>query len=91
MEGKKPRRVNSEKWRPSDSSSLTAAGGAILQWTEDIPSYSWDKIVIHNQEDEKSRGPLTALKRMVTGTRKLNTGHLEVHLTSETGKKMERN
>jgi len=42
VEGKKPRTVNSEKRRPSDSSSLTAAGGAILQWTEDIPSYSWD-------------------------------------------------
>jgi len=42
VEGKKPRTVNFEKWRPSDSSSLTAAGGAILQWTEDIPSYSWD-------------------------------------------------
>jgi len=42
MEGKKPRNVNFEKWRPSDSSSLTAAGGAILQWTEDIPGYSWD-------------------------------------------------
>ena len=26
----------------SDSSSLTAAGGAILQCTEDIPSYWWD-------------------------------------------------
>jgi len=32
VEGKKPRTVNCEKWRPSDSSSLTAAGGAILQW-----------------------------------------------------------
>jgi len=27
VEGKKPRTVNFEKWRPSDSSSLTAAGG----------------------------------------------------------------
>ena len=42
VEGKKPRTVNSEKWRPSDSSSLTAAGGAILQLTEEIPSYSWN-------------------------------------------------
>jgi len=42
VEGKKPRRVNFEKWQTSDSSSLTAAGRAILQWTEDIPSYSWD-------------------------------------------------
>ena len=42
VEGKKPRMVNSAKWRPSDSSSLTAAGRAILQWTEDNPSYSWD-------------------------------------------------
>jgi len=33
---------NFEKWRPLDSSSLSAAGGAILQWTEDIPRYSWD-------------------------------------------------
>jgi len=42
VEGKKPRTVNFEKLRPSDSSSLTAAGGAIPQWTEDIPIYSWD-------------------------------------------------
>jgi len=42
VEGKKPRMVNFEKWRPSDSSGLTAAGEAIPQWTEDIPSYSWD-------------------------------------------------
>jgi len=42
VEGKKPRRVNFEKWGPSDSSSLTAAGEAIPQWTEDISSYSWD-------------------------------------------------
>jgi len=40
--GKKPTMVNFGKWQPSDSSILTAAGGAILQWTEDIPSYSWD-------------------------------------------------
>ena len=45
--------------------------------------------VIHNQEEGKSRDLLTALKIMVTGKRKLNTDHLEVHLTSETGKKME--
>jgi hypothetical protein len=42
VEGKKPRTVNFEKWRLSDSSSLTAAGWAILQWTEDIPNYSRD-------------------------------------------------
>ena len=42
VEGKKPRKVNFEKWQHSDSSSLTAASGAILQWREDIPSYSWD-------------------------------------------------
>jgi hypothetical protein len=42
VDGKKPRTVNFEKWRPSDSSSLAAAGWAIPQWTENIPSYSWD-------------------------------------------------
>jgi len=42
VEGKKPRTVNFEKWQPSDSSGLTAAGGAIPQWAGDIPSYSWD-------------------------------------------------
>jgi len=31
VEGKKLRTVNFEKWRPSDSSSLTAAGWAVLQ------------------------------------------------------------
>jgi len=42
VEGKKPRKVNFEKWRPSVSSMLTGVAGAIPQWTEDIPSYSWD-------------------------------------------------
>jgi hypothetical protein len=92
--------VNFEKWRPSDSSSLTATGGAIPQWTGDIPGYSWDsdddlkkkeKKIIHNQKEGKSRGPLTALKRMVTIPRKINMDHLKVHLTSESGKKMEEN
>jgi len=50
-----------------------------------------NKTVIHNQEEGKRRGPLTALKRMVTVLRKLNMDHLKVHLTSESGKKMERN
>jgi hypothetical protein len=45
----------------------------------------------HNQKEGKSRGPLTALKRMVSTPRKLNMHHLKVHLTSEWGKKMERN
>ena len=39
----------------------------------------------------KEQSPLTALKRMVTIPRKLNVDHLKVHLTSETGKKIERN
>jgi len=43
VEGKKPRRVNFEKWWPSVSSILTVVAGAIPQWIEDIPSYSWDK------------------------------------------------
>jgi hypothetical protein len=43
VEGKKPRRVNFEKWRPSVSNILTVVAGAIPQWTENIPSYSWDK------------------------------------------------
>ena len=47
--------------------------------------------IIHNQEESKSRGPLTALQRMVTIPRELNMYHLKVHLTSESGKKMERN
>ena len=41
VEGKKPRTVNCETWQPTVSSSLTAAGRAISQWTEDIPSYLW--------------------------------------------------
>ena len=44
-----------------------------------------------NQEEGKSRGPLTALKRMVTIPRKLKMDHLKVHVTSEKGKKMDRN
>jgi hypothetical protein len=50
VEGKKPRKVNFEKWRRSDSSSLIAADGAIPQWTEDIPTYSWD-----SDGDEKKK------------------------------------
>jgi hypothetical protein len=40
----------------------------------------------------KNKGPLRALKRKVTIPRELNMDHhLKVHLTSESGKKMERN
>jgi hypothetical protein len=84
--------LNFENWQPSDSSSLAAAGWATPQWTENIPSYSWDsdddeKTVIQNQEEGKSRQPLTAPKRMVSIPRKLNMDHFKVHLTSELGKK----
>jgi hypothetical protein len=37
-----PRTVILEKWQPSVSSKLTAAGGAIQQRAEDITSYWWD-------------------------------------------------
>ena len=33
--------VNFEKWQPTVSSSLTVAGQAISQWTEDIRSHLW--------------------------------------------------
>jgi hypothetical protein len=46
-------------------------------------------MIVQNQEEGKSREPLTALKRMVTIPRKLNMDHLRVHLTSESGKKIE--
>ena len=49
------------------------------------------KRIVKNEEEGKSRGPLTAVKRMVTTLRKLNTDHLKFHLISESGKKMERN
>jgi hypothetical protein len=44
------------------------------------------------QEAEgKSRGPLAAMKGMVSIPRKLNMEHLKFHLISEPSKKMERN
>jgi hypothetical protein len=54
-----------------------------------------DKIIIIRRRKQdnaqlkegKSRGPLKALKKMVTIPRKLNMDHLKVHLTSESGKK----
>jgi hypothetical protein len=48
-------------------------------------------IIIIITVKRKNRGPLIALKRMVTIPRKLNMDHLRIHLTSESGKKMERN
>ena len=47
VDGKKPRKFIK---RPSASSSLTATGGAIPQWTESIPSYWWD-----NDGDQKTK------------------------------------
>jgi hypothetical protein len=44
--------------------------------------------IVQNWEEGKSRGPLTALKRMVTILRKLNMDHLKSLVTSELGKKM---
>ena len=49
-----------------------------------------DKTQLGRKKERKSRGPLTALKRMVTILRKLNMDHLKVHLTSESVMKMER-
>jgi hypothetical protein len=46
---------------------------------------------IQKQEEGKNRGPLTALKRMVTTQRKLTVDHLKSHLISGPSKKMERN
>jgi len=47
-------------------------------------------ILKQNQEEGKNRGPLAALKRMVTIPSKLSMDHLKVHPTSESGKKTER-
>ena len=49
------------------------------------------KKIIQNQEEGKSRGPMPALKRMVTVAKKRNMDHLKVHLTSDSSKKIERN
>jgi hypothetical protein len=45
--------------------------------------------MIQKQEERKSRGPLAALKRMVTIPRKLNINHPKSHIISELSKKME--
>jgi len=42
------------------------------------------------QVEEKSRGPVAALNRMVTIPGELNMDHLKLHLISETSKKMEK-
>ena len=42
------------------------------------------------QVEEKSRGPVAALNRMVTIRGELNIDHLKLHLISETSKKMEK-
>jgi len=47
--------------------------------------------IAQKQGEGKSRGPLIALKRMVTIPMKLNMDHLKFHLISESGKKMKRN
>jgi hypothetical protein len=51
VEGKKSKTVNSKKWKPLVSSSLTVAGRAIPQWTEYYPSYSSDSD--ENKENDK--------------------------------------
>ena len=48
------------------------------------------KQTFRNQEEGKNRGPLTALKRMVTMQGELNMDHLKFHLISDSGKKMEK-
>jgi hypothetical protein len=53
--GKKPRTVNSKKRQSSVSSSLTAAGTAMTQQTECIPSYSREPMDINKQNDTKTR------------------------------------
>jgi hypothetical protein len=46
--------------------------------------------MLQNQEEGKSRGPLTELKRIVTIPGELNMDHLKFHLISDSGKKMEK-
>ena len=45
------------------------------------------KKILRSQEEGKSRGPLTALKRMVTIPRRLNMDHLKVYLASGQARK----
>jgi hypothetical protein len=47
--------------------------------------------MIQKQKEGNSTGPLTALKRMVTLPRKLNTDHIKSHLISKPSENMERN
>lgn len=50
VEGKEPKTVNSEKWQPLASISLTEAGEAVAQWTEYCTWYTWDS---DENEDKK--------------------------------------
>ena len=88
--------MNFEKWPLSDSSSLTAAGGAILQWQKTFLATRGTAIMIRKKDNtqpgrRKEQRSSAALKRMVTPPGKLNMDHFKVQLTSETGKKMESN
>ena len=55
VEGKKPRKGNSNKWLLLISSSLTATGKTIPLQTEYIPSHSWDSDGHKNTKRYKNR------------------------------------
>jgi len=55
VEGKTPRTVNVEKWRPSVTGVLTEAGGAVPQWTEDISATCGTTVVTRKQKLYKTR------------------------------------
>jgi hypothetical protein len=69
------------------------AGGAILQWTEYYPCYSWRNDESENlSEKGADRNPLMSnLRRMVTIQRKLDMDQLQCHIMSELHLKQETN
>ena len=95
MEGTKPKMVNFEKWRPSVSSYLTVAGGAIPQWTEYIPSYSGTVMVIRKQNSTKPGGrkeqrSTNSTKGNGNHTKETQHGPSQIPPNIKAGKQMER-
>jgi hypothetical protein len=66
--------MNSEKWQPLVSSSLTVAGGAIPHWTEYYTSYSWDS---DENEDNDKRTARWSRQQSSNGQSAENGNHTE--------------
>jgi hypothetical protein len=81
VEGKKQRKVNLEKWRPSDSSGVTAAGGLYCSGQKTSLATRGTAMMIRKQNCNAQPG--RRKEQRFSDSSEENGDHLKEDLTSE--------